>query len=1102
MGENGPIGEANHPSNHSWQGTNLTQMSIQVTRTKIIPPRRHTDLFSRQRLLDLLHDLLDYKLLLIIAPAGYGKTSLLIDLAHHIELPVCWYTLDPLDMDPQRFIAHFIASIAHRFPRFGQQSAANLQSTSLTGLDLDRLVTTIVNEAYEHIQEHFALVLDDYHFVDGSQAIGHFISRFVQEVDENCHLILSSRTLLALPNLPLMVARSHVGGLGSEELAFRAEEIQSLVLQNYHLTMPGSAAEKLAHETEGWITGLLLSTETLWQGVADRVRLAHISGVGLHDYLAQQVLDQQSAAVRDFLLRTSLLEEFDAQLCEAVLGPAEYPTGESWQSLIETVLRHNLFVLPIGDEGAWLRYHSLFRDFLQVRLAQERPGEEVRILQRLAAVYAERKDWEKAHYIFRHLGDVGAITDLLEQAGSALLKDGRWAILAEWLDALPADILTSRPALLSLRGIVAVMQGEAERGLRLLNQAEAAYRAAGDLPHLAHTLVRRAVAHRFMASHQASLADTDEALTLVKENPSLRAVQAEALRIRGVTLSEMGQVNQAIKWLEQSLAAYQALHEAQNVAMLLMDLGLAYENAGRYNQALTHYNRALDYWRKNNNIAWQANLLNNLGVLHHLRGDYERAHSTLEEALACARQSGYARIEAFTLASIGDLYANLDAPDAALLAHGQGRETAQRIDDRFLLLYLDLAEAMLARSKGELTQARRLLESVGRRAQESGSAFEQCLCQLETGRLALVEGKAREAIAPLEMATRCFEDIGQRVEGARAYLYLAMACQTSGDQEAALANLRQAFRLASCLEDWHPLVVAGREATTLLKMAQNDPTVGRQATQLLRQVAKFEQDIPTLRRRLRLGPSSVPFAPPGLTIQALSRARVTVNGRQVTNADWQTQTACDLFFLLLAHPDGLTKEAVGTIFWPDCSPAQVKLNFKNTIYRLRHALGQDAILFNEDIYRFNRELDYDYDVENFLDKVAQAIAATSPNEQATAYQAAIRLYKGSYLPEMDGTWVWPERERLWQTYLEAILKLAEFHLEAKEYKVALTYCQRALAEDPCLEDAHRLAMRVHAAMGNRAAISRQFKRCQEVLLEEIGASPSPQTEKLYQTLMH
>jgi len=1070
-------------------------MNIPVTQTKILVPRRPATLLTRQRLLDLLHNLLDYRLTIVTAAAGYGKTSLLVDWAHQVELPVCWYALDALDRDFKRFIAHLVASISRRFPDFGKRSAAVLQGAA--DIDLDHLVTTVVNDAYEHIREHFVLVLDDYHLVGESEMISGFLSRFVQGVDENCHLVLSSRTLVALPDLPLMVARSQVCGLGFEELAFRADEIQTLVLQNYHLTMPASAAAELAEETEGWITGLLLSTQTAWQGMADRVRLARVSNVGLYDYLAQQVLDQQPTPVRDFLLRTSLLEEFDVELCEAVLGP-----GEDWQSLVDTVLQRNLFVLPVDGEGTWLRYHHLFRDFLQVRLAQERPDERDRILRRLAAVYAEREEWEKAHQACRCLGDAAATADLIEQAGSPMVKSGRWATLAGWIDDLPAEILFSRPDLLSLRGSVAAMLGEMQRGLPLLNQAEADLRAAGDRPRLARTLVRRETVYRLLGDYQASLADAEEALALTEGDQSLGAVRAEASKARGLGLFGMGQLNEAVEWLKRSLAAYDALGDEQNEALLLMDLGMAYTSAGRYDQALAYHNRALDHWRRADNVAQRAHLLNNLGVLYHLKGDYERAAAQLEEALVCAEQGGYVRIQALALSSIGDLYAALDAPDVAMDAYHQAREMARRIDYRFLLLYLDAAEAALARSGGDLNQARDLVASAGERAQESGSSFEQGLWQLEAGRLALAEADALRAVAHLKRAARCFDDGGQWVEGICAHLYLAVGYGATGNERAALTHLEHAFHRASVLESQHALVIAGREAVTLLETMQSHPAIGHQVSHLLGQIVQFEHDIPALRRRLRRQATSVPFAPPHLTIQGLGRMQVRLDGSPVTEPEWQSRKLVRaLFFLLLAHPDGLTKEEAGVILWPDASPAQVDLGFKNAIYRLRRALGRDVVLFDENVYRFNRALDYEYDVEGFLEKLAQAQVVTDPSERAAAYQAAIHLYKGSYLPEMEGTWVWPERERLWRAYVGAILELAEFHLAEREYEVTLKYCRRILAQDPCLEEVHRLAMRAYAAMGNRAAAALQFDRCRQALLQEINAPPSPQTQALYETLM-
>jgi ATP/maltotriose-dependent transcriptional regulator MalT/DNA-binding SARP family transcriptional activator len=901
---------------------------------------------------------------------------------------------------------------------------------------------------------------------------------------------------LTLPDLPLMVARSQVSGLGFKDLAFRAKEIQALVQQNYQQPMPDSVAKELVQETEGWITGLLLSAQTMWQGMADRVRLARVSGVGLYDYLAQQVLNQQSAPVRDFLLRTSLLEEFDVQLCQAVLG-----SDQDWQSLMNAVLQSNLFVLPVDKGGTWLRYHHLFRDFLQAQLAQERPAELERILHSLASFYKERREWEKAYSIYQRLGDTAETANLIELAGSSMVKNGRVSSLAQWIEALPVDVQDSRPALLSLSGTVAVVQGETERGLKLLSEAQADFQNAGNTAQLARTLVRRAVAHRFLGQHQASLNDANGALALSKKDKGLRAVYAEALRAKGLSLHRVGQPNAAVDCLSQSLEIYQRIRDEQNVAMLNMELGMVYRALGDNDSAKSCYDNALDYWRKVDDIARQANLLNNLGVLYHLEGDYERAGTLLEEGLECARRSRYLRIQAFTLSSIGDLYADLDAPQAATDAYRQAQEIAREIDQQFLLLYIDLALATLARSTEQFDLALDLLESTRQLIEDRDSALEKGIWRREMGRLQLANQNAPAAISHLEQAVRLFEEGDQRIEEACVHFYLAEAYQMIQDNSASVTHLQKALKLATNLGSQHTLVIAGRENRALLEAAQSDPVIGTQISQLVERINQFERDIPVFRRRLRRQASAVPFAPPKLNFQALGNIQVKVDERPLSGADWQAQVARDLVFCLLAHPQGLTKDAIGGIFWPDSSPDQLKLQFKKTMYRLRRALGQDVVLFDQERYRFNRVLDFEYDVDLFLKSIEEAQAATDPVARVAGYCRAVKLYKGPYLPEMDGTWVWPERERLWQLYVETTLALAEFHLESAEYGEALEYCRHVLTQDPCLEAAHRVAMRTHAAMGNRVGVARQFESCRQILLEEINVPPSPQTEALYTKLM-
>ena len=239
---------------------------LPVIRTKTLIPRRRSEILSRPRLLAVLDNMLDLKLLIVAAPAGYGKTSLLVDFSHHTQVPICWYALDPLDNDPKRFIAHFIAAIQGKFPAFGQMALAALADLSQDKMNLDPVISAIVNDAYENITEHFIFVLDDYHLVRDCKPIELFINRIIQESAENCHYVIASRTLLTLPDLSLLVARSQVDGLSFEELAFLPEEIKQLMAVNYHQSIIRPKSRRNDHPYRGVDHRIAVDRSALSQG--------------------------------------------------------------------------------------------------------------------------------------------------------------------------------------------------------------------------------------------------------------------------------------------------------------------------------------------------------------------------------------------------------------------------------------------------------------------------------------------------------------------------------------------------------------------------------------------------------------------------------------------------------------------------------------------------------------------------------------------------------------------------------------------------------------------------------------------------------------------
>lgn len=1077
-------------------------MANPILLTKVTLPHRNNHLLTRQRLVEIVEESLDRKLTVVVAPAGYGKTSLLIDVAHRHEFPFCWYSQDQTDADLSSFLEHLIACIELRFSQFGEQSRAALLAFNHGNLSPEHCETVIVNEIYNTIVEHFVIVLDDYHLIQDNLDINQFINRFLQDVDQNCHVVVLSRVLLALLDLPLMLAQGQASGIGLQELAFRPDEIKSLLMQNYHQVISDAMAQELAQKTDGWITGLLLTAQTMWRGVQWHLNTQGPSNTPLYDYLANQVLDQQSPELRDFLLQTACVEEFNAELCQELLG--QPPANQTWQAMLERVLAKNLFVLLVEKDGFWLRYHHLFRDFLQNRLRLENPQQASLLQNSLLEIYTRRQEWQKAYAICLNLGDLETTGAFLEHAGESMVRSGRMPLLRNWLEALPAGFIGERPALLAILGIVLATLGNAERGLGPLNQAVHRYREQQNHKSLAGVLVWRALVHYLQGKWEDSLADAQEVLGLTQQaegNESLTRFRAEAYRILGQNNRLQGNIQQSIDNLSQALDLYRAQQDASGFNLVQVSLGASYFESGEFSSALSCYQQALEYHQTQGELFLEAAVLNDLAVLHHINGEYLEAFSTFEQARNTARHGSNTRVEAMVLLGLGDLFVDLDAPDSALEAYRQARDRVEHSKYHFLNIYQHIAEASASRLQRDFARARDLMQAAEQLIVPATLNYTHGLWLLESGQLALAENHHAQAREQFTRAAFLFEAGGQRILAGRANLLLGAALFALHKSQEAEIYLEKAFQTVSGLESQQVLVCAARQARLLLAFPDLSPGIRELARRLLERVKLFETNLPSLNRTLRFQKMEIPISPPLLEIQALGDARVLLDGKPVTITDWQSKITRDLLFIILCRPHGWSKEVLGEILWPGSTPAQLNNRFKNTIYRLRRALRQDVILFDGERYVFNKNLDYSYDVERFDQLLAQTKAGKDKQVRKQSYQELFQLYQGDYLPEFEGIWALPEREHLRQAFLAAGLQLATLYIEDLQHQQALEVCQRLINADVCLEKAYCLAMQALAAVGDRAGVARFYEKLQANLEAEIGIAPSAQTSALFRSLI-
>jgi LuxR family maltose regulon positive regulatory protein len=1077
-----------------YDGAGLSLGAPPLIVTKIQVPRRHPDLLPRKRLVDFLHSYLDRRLILISAPAGYGKTSLLADFAHEIELPVCWYTLDRFDGDFRVFLEYLIAAIARRFPAFGERSRAFLREVKDPGAEIYSLVATLVREIYDAIPEYFVLILDDHHTVQDQEQIGEFLDLLLTYADENLHLILASRELPALPGLALLVARRLAAGLSVDELRFTPQEIQTLARRNYGHELTREQANSLAARTGGWITGLLLTAAPRWERVSEvegRLPVRGQINVNLYDYFSQQVLDQQPAALRDFLLTSSVLDELSPALCTEVLGIAQ-PAP-----LLAQLRARNLFVIEFeGDEGR-LRYHDLFRDFLQTTLRRQDDPRFRQLSRAAAEAYAARGDWARAVSHYLELGEYGPVADIVQRTATELFELGRWDTLADWIEALPEDVLNRHPRFLVHRAKIHSSRGEQGQAIALYERAERAFAAVGDQGGAASAVAFRGYALCFQGQYTQAIAHCRQALAWAGgESEQDRLTRALAHKSIGYGQLRLGHLAEGQAALRQALRLYEGLGKLHDAGLVHHDLGLSYDLAGDLEAAAEHYQAALRHWQDLGSLGPWANTLNGLGVVYHLQGRYEEAMAALKPALDKARQIGYGRVEALAWASLGDLYRDQGQYRLAQEAYDAALQAANRAEEGFVVTYALAGQGDICRREGDLVRAAELLHEAMKHAEGHHSAYEAGLCHLSLGLLAGSEGDLSRARDHLDQAVARFEAGGFRRDLARAYLYRAQVAFGAGDQARALTELEQALSLAGQLGLDQFLIAEGQQVAPLLRYAMAQGLGERTLPGLLARIDDHLAHVASLRRmEQQAGQAEAPGTrDQALSIYALGLLRVEVGGQAI---QWRSLQSRDLLFCLLQHPQGLRKEAIGELFWPDHAPHKLHAIFHSTLYRLRRALPQQSVVFEDGLYSFDWQMDYWFDVEAFDGLLDQAVGEGRTAQRIAQLTEALSLYRGDYLAGVYGDWPSLERERLRERFLTALEELAGLYADQGNLAQAAELYRRVLAEAPYQESAHRGLMACYSRLGDRAGAIRQYHRCVELLREELGLSPMSETEELY-----
>ena len=800
-----------------------------LLQTKLFVPATRAALIPRPELIDHFDNGVQGKLVLVSAPAGYGKTSLVTSWINQKSAgtDVRWLSLETEDSQPRQFFNYLAAALQ---PIIGEDASLIRLLQSPQPVPRKNLMAALINDSATG-SSPFCLVLDDYHVID-SLEIDQAIAFLLDNMPASMTLIITSRTDPSFPLSRLRV-RGDLTEIRAQDLRFSTAEAAQFLQDNIDLSLSAKQVEALEARTEGWVAGLQMAALSL-RGHQDPDQFVD-DFAGSHrfvlDYLVEEVLNSQSDEIHQFLLQTSVLDRVSGELCDAITGRTD---GKERLAQLE---RDNMFVIPLDDARQWYRYHHLFAEMLRARL-QEEDSNRASVLHQRSSVWFEQngsfpdairhataaEDWEQ----------LAKLLDIIWRKMDSSLQNDRWM---SWAKHLPDEVVDNRPILIVGFAWAHITIGKIEEGEAYLKAAERWVEAENNIDQLAEMVVfdqdeytylpvtiasARAYIAQAMGDAQGAIAHAEQALALLAEdNYMKRAIPNSLLSLVYWPTGELSAAYDALAAGMKGFAEIGHVMAAISGIFLMADIRVT---QGRLDQAQQIYEDALNYIKDKGASDIRGAEVSLLGMseLHRMRGELEAATDFLQKAEGLGVRSVepvYHWRHSIALAQLKAEQGAFDTAHACL-------DDAEAVWAELFIPDLQPIEAIRTRvwlRQGDLSQP---LVWVKERdlSVEDELSFLQEYEHLTFVRVLIAQFQQDQSRAIIEQAVMFLSRLEEAAkEGGRMGSLLeililqGIAYQAAGDQTQAIEVLQKAIALAEPQGYERPFVTEGEPMAKLLK---------------------------------------------------------------------------------------------------------------------------------------------------------------------------------------------------------------------------------------------------------------------------------------------
>jgi LuxR family transcriptional regulator, maltose regulon positive regulatory protein len=548
---------------------------------------------ARPDLIERINENLDKALVLVSAPAGFGKSTLLAEWVSQAELPVAWLSLDAGDNDPNRFLRYVIAALDTALAKQAAEICVTAQDMlqSPQPIAIQTMLVALIND-WTQIPKPFALVLDDYQVITNPE-VHEALTFILEHLPAHVHLVIASRVDPSLP-LHRLRAAQRLFEIRTDQLRFSRDESEVFINRVMELSLSREDISTLTGRTEGWIVGLQMAALSM-QGIADRPAFVQaFSGSQRYilEYLIEEVLSHQPEYLQSFLLQTSILDRLCGSLCNQVLG-----TQEDSQAILEHLDRHNIFLTPLDQVSYWYRYHHLFADLLRARLQRSQPEMLPSLHLRASQWYEEARLPEEAIGHALAAQEIERAARLVEQYAFEIMSHGEMSALLGLFNALPQDLIARRPELGLLQAWAFTFSGQFDKVVAQLNQVEKQIQPRDTSRQARDALGGIAIIRGLLADFQG---DMTSAVELAQRADELLSAEKWAERtiipyVMGDSYLASGELNKAEQAFEQIFALGIKVGNPWTVSVALRKLALLKKLQGKLHAVEALHNQAIQF---------------------------------------------------------------------------------------------------------------------------------------------------------------------------------------------------------------------------------------------------------------------------------------------------------------------------------------------------------------------------------------------------------------------------------------------------------------------------------------------------------------------------